>query len=52
MATHNPPHMGRKFTREAAKVARKRRKELRRHQQVAERLAQPESGFKKETKKG
>ena len=52
MATHNLPHMGRKFTHEAAKAARKRRKEQRRQQEVGERLAQPESGFKKENRKG
>jgi len=49
MATHNPPHKGRKFTHETAKAERRRKKELRRQQQIAERLPQLEGVFKKET---
>jgi hypothetical protein len=52
MATRNPPHKGRKFTHETAKAERRSKKELRRQQQIAERPAQLESVFKKETKNG
>ncbi len=52
MARRNPPHKGRKFTREIAKVERKRRKEERRQQQIAKRPTQFEMVFKKETKNG
>jgi hypothetical protein len=49
MVTRNPPHKGRKFTHETAKAERKRKKEQRRRQQLAERPAQIESVFNKET---
>jgi hypothetical protein len=52
MAPRNPPRKGRKFTHETAKAERKRKKEQRRQHQIAERLAQLESVFKKDTKSG
>jgi hypothetical protein len=46
MPARNLPHVGRKFTRESAKLERQRKKEERRRRRIDERPKQPEEIFK------
>jgi hypothetical protein len=46
MPALNLPHVGRKFTRERAKLERQRKKEERRRRRIDERPKQPEEIFK------